>query len=152
MEHCARKDASIRSPTGIRAGLGEHLALMERHDKIPIGDRGGFGACSSMEAHLKHLRLVLEVMRDHTLYAKLSKYVFGITQVEYLGHIISNAWVATNPNKIKVVLELPIPTSVKQLRGFLGLTGYYRKFVKGYAAIAQPLTGLLKKSAFKWTD
>ncbi|GKC86554.1 hypothetical protein Tco_1147203 [Tanacetum coccineum] len=105
-----------------------------------------------MEAHLKHLRLVLEVMRDHTLYAKLSKYVFDITQVEYLGHIISNAWVATNPNKIKVVLEYSIPTSMKQLRGFLGLTGYYRKFVKGYAAIAQSLTGLLKKSAFKWTE
>ncbi|GJT77243.1 putative mitochondrial protein [Tanacetum coccineum] len=91
-------------------------------------------------------------MRDYTLFAKQSKCVFGTTTVEYLGHIISTQGVATDPNKIKAMKSWPIPSNIKQLRGFLGLIGYYRRFIKDYACISQPLTVLLKKNAFSWNN
>ena len=104
----------------------------------------------SLEEHVIHLEAVLEVMRKHQLYAKMSKCVFGTKQVEYLGHVISSVGVSTDPAKIKAMQEWPVPSNVKQLRGFLGLTGYYRRFIKAYASISRPLTLLLKKNGFKW--
>nr|GEV64019.1 retrovirus-related Pol polyprotein from transposon 297 family [Tanacetum cinerariifolium] len=106
----------------------------------------------SMATHLHHLRQVLQVMREHTLYAKESNYVFGTNSVEYLGHIISARGVATDPKKIEATQAWPVPTKIKQLRGFLGLTRYYKRFIQGYASVSQPLTILLKKNALLWTS
>ena len=106
----------------------------------------------NVEDHLDHVRIVLAILRTNTLYAKESKCSFGVTHVEYLGHIISGEGVATDPRKIEAVAQWPIPKSLKQLQGFLGLAGYYRRFVQGFGKIAQPLTVLLKSSGgFQWT-
>nr|GEU42626.1 hypothetical protein [Tanacetum cinerariifolium] len=107
-------------------------------------------SCKSLEDHVQHLIAVLSKMKDHNLYAKGSKCVFGTTHVEYLRHVISAEGVATDPSKAQAMQTWPIPTTLKQLRGFFGLTGYYRRFIKNFDSISRPLTQLLKKNSFKW--
>lgn len=105
----------------------------------------------SWSAHLSHLELVLQTLQ-HVLFTRLSKCSFGLLEVEYLGHKVSGARVAMDDGKVQAVLDWPTPTNVEQLRGFLGLTGYYHRFIKVYATLAGPLTDLLKKETFYWTD
>ncbi|XP_019417272.1 PREDICTED: uncharacterized protein LOC109328313 [Lupinus angustifolius] len=90
--------------------------------------------------------------QQHQLYAKLSKCSFGLTEVDYLEHLVSAAGVAMDKSKVQAILDWPLPKSIKKLRGFLGITGYYRRFIKSYATIAEPLTNLLKKDSFEWTE
>lgn len=106
---------------------------------------------SSLKDHLVHLNLTLDLLRKHQLYAKGTKCCFGEEKVKYLGHLISHQGIEADPNKISGMTEWPLPTTVKSLRGFLGLTGYYRKFIRGYGIIAAPLTNMLKKNEFRWT-
>ncbi|KAL5739506.1 hypothetical protein ACOSQ2_028686 [Xanthoceras sorbifolium] len=102
----------------------------------------------SWQEHLSHLGTVLHILRANKLFANESKCRFGVEQVEYLGHIISANGVAAYPSKIQAVREWPIPTTTKGVRGFLGLAGYYRKFISGFGAIVAPLTCLLTKEGF----
>ncbi|KAK4407690.1 Transposon Ty3-G Gag-Pol polyprotein [Sesamum angolense] len=101
--------------------------------------------------HLAQLQITLELVRQHQLFAKQSKCDFGKESVEYLGHIISKDGVSTDPSKVECMKEWPLPRSVKELRGFLGLTGYYPKFIKSYGILSKPLSELLRKDSFKWT-
>jgi hypothetical protein len=100
--------------------------------------------------HVKHLKEILQVLKTHQLFANKKKCSFGQDEIEYLGHLISGRGVSADPKKIEDMLKWPIPKELKSLRGFLGLTGYYRKFVKSYSKIAWPLTQLLKKDNLKW--
>jgi hypothetical protein len=104
----------------------------------------------SKEEHYNHLAKVLHLLRQHQVFAKYSKCVFAQPKVEYLGHIIIDKGVATDPEKIKAVQDWPPPKSLAELRGFLGLAGYYRRFIKDYGKICRPLFDSLKKGEFKW--
>ncbi|XP_070001913.1 putative mitochondrial protein AtMg00860 [Nicotiana tabacum] len=106
---------------------------------------------ASLLEHLEHLKLVFKLLTEHRLYAKRSKCSFAQEQVEYLGHVIIGDGVSTNRDKVEAMVNWPKPSSIKSLRGFLGLTGYYRRFIQSYAIICKPLTSLLKKGGFIWS-
>ena len=92
------------------------------------------------KAHEEHLRMVLQILRERKLYAKLSKCEFWMNKVKFLGHIVSRRGISVNPCKIEVVLNQERPTIVTEVRSFLRLAGYYRRFIKGFFQIALPLT------------
>ena len=98
---------------------------------------------STVSEHLARLEHVLQRLRDCGLKLKPSKCHLFCTQVKYLGHIISEDGIATDPDKIKVIQEWPVPTTVHELQRALGFFGYYRRYVKGYSALAKPLHDLL---------
>jgi hypothetical protein len=103
--------------------------------------------------HEKHLRLVLQRLREHKLYAKLSKCEFWIDEVPFLGHVISKEGIAVDPGKVNDVLDWVVPQTVKEVCSFLGLAGYYQRFIENFSKIAKPLTSLLEKGVdFSWTD
>lgn len=103
---------------------------------------------ATREEHIQHIQEVLETLRANQFYLKASKCTFAQSSLEYLGHIISDKGVATDPIKTAAMLNWPTPTSVTEVRAFLGLTGYYRKFVQHYGLIAKPLTAVLKAKQF----
>ena len=106
----------------------------------------------SWTSHLQHVKAVLTVLREQQLRIKRSKCSFAASSVAYLGHIISAGGVAMDQSKVEVVTSWPQPRSARGLRGFLGLAGYYRRFIKDFGAIAAPLTQLLCKDAFLWSE
>ncbi|XP_050881245.1 uncharacterized protein LOC127084776 isoform X1 [Lathyrus oleraceus] len=99
----------------------------------------------SEEEHAEHLRVVLGVLREKKLFAKLSKCEFWLGEVSFLGHVISRGGVAVDPSKIEAVSKWEAPKSVAEIRSFLGLAGYYRKFIEGFSKLALPLTMLTRK-------
>ncbi|CAM8880533.1 unnamed protein product [Rhodiola kirilowii] len=106
----------------------------------------------NLEEHTYHLERVLEELRRNQLVVNGKKSTFGQQRVEYLGHIVSKEGVSADKLKIQAMVEWPEPKTLKELRGFLGLTGYYRKFVQDYGEKAAPLTQQLKKDAFNWSE
>jgi hypothetical protein len=104
------------------------------------------------EEHKEHLRLVLQKLREHQLYAKFSKCDFWLKEVSFLGHIITDGGISVDPAKVSDVLKWEPPRTVKEIRSFLGLAWYYHGFIEGFSKIARPLTSLLEKDKeFKWT-
>ncbi|WVZ84552.1 hypothetical protein U9M48_031577 [Paspalum notatum var. saurae] len=101
----------------------------------------------SEEEHEEHLRTVLTRLREHQLYAKFSKCAFWLREVSFLGHILSEKGVAVNPSKVEDVLNWKQPKTVTEIRSFLSLAGYYRRFIKDFSKTAKPMTFLTKKNA-----
>jgi hypothetical protein len=107
----------------------------------------------SVEEHKQHLRVVLEKLGAHKLYAKFSKCEFWLEEVTFLGHILTTEGVAVEPEKVEAVSNWQQPTNVSEIRSFLGLAGYYRRFIEGFSEIARPIAELLKKEKkFTWTE
>ena len=107
----------------------------------------------SKEEHERHLRTVLQTLREKKLFAKFKKCEFWLGNVSFLGHIISKEGIAVDPGKIEAIKSWPTPTNVKEVRSFLGLAGYYQRFVEGFSKIALPLTQLTRKNVkFQWSD
>ena len=103
--------------------------------------------------HIAHVEQVLSILDKYQWKVKMSKCEFSQKQVGYLGHVIGGAGVATDQAKIETIQNWPVPKNVKELRGVLGITGYYRKYIRFYALISKPLTNLLKKGVvFLWTS
>ena len=106
----------------------------------------------SMEEHEEHLRIVFQILREKNLYAKFKKCEFWLDQVVFLGHVISRVGISVDPSKVESVVDWARPTNVSEVRSFLGLASYYRRFVEGFSRIAAPMTQLICKNArFVWT-
>uniref|UniRef100_A0ACD6A1B0 Uncharacterized protein n=1 Tax=Avena sativa TaxID=4498 RepID=A0ACD6A1B0_AVESA len=111
-----------------------------------------FQALMNDAEHLQHVAIIFNELRAHRLHLKRSKCSFGTTSVAYLGHVISMEGVAMDADKVAVVAAWPTPRSPRALRGFLGLAGYYRKYIRDFGLIAAPLTRLLRRDAFSWDE
>ncbi|XP_070040665.1 uncharacterized protein [Nicotiana tomentosiformis] len=107
----------------------------------------------SEDEHADHLRAVLQTLRDRKLYAKFSKCEFWLKSVAFLGHIVSDEGIKVDTQKIEAVKYWPRPTTPTEVRSFLGLAGYYRRFVEGFSSLSAPLTKLTQKETkFQWTE
>jgi hypothetical protein len=127
--------------------------FMDYHDKFVVVFIDDILVYSQNEQeHEEHLRKVLQRLRDCQLYTKHSKCKFGISEVLFLGHIINQDGLAVDPKKVVVILDWKAPKDVRGIKSFIGMAGYYRRFIEGFSKIARPMTTLLgKKVEFKWT-
>jgi hypothetical protein len=105
----------------------------------------------SKKEHKEHLRSMLPQLRDHQLYAKFSKCEFWLSEVQFLGHVISSEGISVDPDKVQEVLDWKLSRTVHQVRSFLGLTGYYHRVISNFSKISKLISDLLKKEEkFVW--
>ena len=108
---------------------------------------------ASLEEHIRHLKLVFWRLRDHQLYLKREKCAFAQERIKFLGHVVERGHIRMDLGKVRAIQEWKAPSGVRELRSFLGLANYYRRFVEGYSRRATPLTDMLKKGVtWDWSD
>ena len=96
----------------------------------------------SLAEHVQHVRSILEVLRQHRLYAKVEKCEFHKDQMTFVGYVVSKEGIGMDPAKVSSILDWPVPTSVKEVQSFLGFANFYKKFINSYSSLASPLTSL----------
>ena len=107
----------------------------------------------SEDEHENHLWIFFQALRYHQLYAKFSKCEFCLIEVKFLGHVVSASSVLVDPEKVEAIMSWERPKSVFKIRSFLGLVGYYRRFIKNFSRLAAPMTRLTRKGVkFEWDD
>ncbi|GJZ49154.1 putative reverse transcriptase domain-containing protein [Tanacetum coccineum] len=105
------------------------------------------------EEHAEHLKLILELLKKEELYAKFSKFEFWLSNVQFLGHVINSKGIHVDPAKIESIKDWTSPKTPIEIRQFLGLAGYYQRFIKGFSKIAKPMTKLTQKNVkFDWSE
>ncbi|WVZ64118.1 hypothetical protein U9M48_013685 [Paspalum notatum var. saurae] len=132
----------------MRYGLYEYLVM-----SFGLTNAPAFFICWSItKEHEEHLQIVLSRLREHKLYAKFSKCAFWLKEVAFVGHILSAKGVAVDPSKVEDVLNWKQPQTVTEIWSFLGLAGYYRRFIKDFSRISKPMTALTQKNTkFAWS-
>ena len=137
-------------PFGLTNALATFMDLMHRvfHpylDQFVVVFVDDILSYSKTEKDLEdHLRVVLQILRDHQLYAKFSKCEFWLTEVRFLGHVVLASGVSVDPKKVEAIMSWERPKSVFEIRSFLGLAGYYRRFIKDFSRLAAPMTKMTK--------
>ena len=107
----------------------------------------------SKEEHKEHLKMVLQELREHQIFAKFSKCDFFKDKIQYLGHVVTKEGISVDPENIKAIEDWPVPKDVTDVRSFMGITGYYRRFIEGFSRISNPITSLQKKGKkFDWNQ
>ncbi|KAD3067053.1 hypothetical protein E3N88_34933 [Mikania micrantha] len=135
--------------------LGYHQLRIQEEDipKTAFRTRYGHYEFMNEKEHEQHLKTVLELLRKERLYAKFSKFEFLLREVQFLGHVINSNGIHVDPTKIEAIKNWDVPTTPTEIRSFLGLAGYYRRFISNFSKIALPLTKLTQKSEpFVWTQ
>ena len=102
--------------------------------------------------HLEHATRAFEILRQHFFFVKANKCTFRQSKLKYIGHIVTDKGVKVDSSKITIMINWPRPSTISNLHSFLGLTGYYRKFMHNYGLLAKPQTNLLKKGQFRWSE
>ena len=102
--------------------------------------------------HKEHLPIVLQELREKQFFAKFSKCDFFRDEIQYLGHVVTKEGISVDPEKIRAIEDWPVPKDVTDVRSFMGITGYYRRFIEGFSKIANPITSLQKKGKKFWLE
>ncbi|GJY94291.1 putative reverse transcriptase domain-containing protein [Tanacetum coccineum] len=145
--------SSIYSKIDLRSGYHQLRVREEDISKTAFRTRNGHYLFQNKQEHEEHLKIILELLKKEELYAKFSKCEFWIPKVQFLGHVIDNKGIHVDPAKIESVKDWASPKTPTEIRQFLGLAGYYRRFIEGFSKIAKPMTKLTqKKVKFEWGD
>ncbi|GJT21445.1 putative reverse transcriptase domain-containing protein [Tanacetum coccineum] len=145
--------SSVYSKIDLRSGYHQLRVREEDISKTAFRTRYGHYEFQNKQEHEEHLKIILELLKKEELYAKFSKCEFWIPKVQFLGHVIDNKGIHVDPAKIESVKDWASPKTPTEIRQFLGLAGYYRRFIEGFSKIAKPMTKLTqKKVKFEWGD